>query len=148
MSFPPFISKQTTYKCLALRSMSRPGAIPLETGMVPLSSLSLRSSQERLVKLPIEGGIGPLKLLEFKDLPNKKYFSQREVIAEWKLRQLRAKEFIRYSSYAMKSMTILLNCLLMKMFILLKRRWLNNLCSLSNNHMILYHEDIQLQYMS
>lgn len=48
--------------------MSRPGVIPFETGMVPLSWFSLKSNHERLAKLPSEGGIGPVKLLEFNDL--------------------------------------------------------------------------------
>lgn len=57
-----------TYKCLVLTSKSSPGVSPLETGMLPVSRLSVRSSQKRLVKLPIEAGTGPLNLFEFRDL--------------------------------------------------------------------------------
>lgn len=57
-----------TYKCLALNNLSRPGVVPFETGMDPCSLLSDRSIKVRLDRLPMEGGIGPLKLLFFRDL--------------------------------------------------------------------------------
>lgn len=57
-----------TYKCLVLTSLSRPDVVPLEMGIVPFSWLAVKSSHERLDKLPMEGGIGPLKLFEFRDL--------------------------------------------------------------------------------
>ena len=57
-----------TYKCLALTSISRPVVVPLDMGIVPFSLLSVRLIHERLDKLPMEGGIGPLKLLEFRNL--------------------------------------------------------------------------------
>lgn len=57
-----------TYKCFVLTSMSRPGVVPLEMGIVPFSWLAVTSSQERIFKLPMEFGIGPLKLFEFRDL--------------------------------------------------------------------------------
>lgn len=60
--------REATYRCLVLTSQSKPGVEPFETGMVPLSLLSLRSSHDNLDKLPIDGGIGPVKLLEVRDL--------------------------------------------------------------------------------
>lgn len=57
-----------TYKCLVLVKLSKPGCEPLETGISPVSLLSLKSNHESLDKLPIECGIGPLKLLEVRDL--------------------------------------------------------------------------------
>lgn len=39
-----------------------------ETGISPVRELSARSNQERLAKLPIDGGILPWKLFEFSDL--------------------------------------------------------------------------------
>jgi len=57
------------YKCNALYNISRPGVVSLDTGMDPSSWLSAKSSQVRFDRLPIEGGINPAKLLEFKDLP-------------------------------------------------------------------------------
>lgn len=57
-----------TYKCFVPTSISRPGVVPLETGIVPESLLSAKSSQESFDRLPIDAGIGPLKPLEFKDL--------------------------------------------------------------------------------
>lgn len=57
-----------TYKCSALNNWSKPGCMWLETGIVPVSSLSLKSNHESIDKLPIECGIDPLKLLEARDL--------------------------------------------------------------------------------
>ena len=48
--------------------MSRPGLFSLETGIGPSMLLSVRSSQSSWDIVPIEGGMTPLKLLEFKDL--------------------------------------------------------------------------------
>lgn len=56
------------YKCLVLNSKSRPGLTPSETGMGPLSMLSAKSNTKSLDRFPIDGGIGPLKPLAFKDL--------------------------------------------------------------------------------
>lgn len=58
----------STDKCNAFTSPSNPGELSLETGIVPSSWLSVKSSNTSLVRLPIEAGIGPLKLLEFKFL--------------------------------------------------------------------------------
>jgi hypothetical protein len=63
----------STYKCFAFSSKSNPGEVPSDTGIVPLSLLSVKSSRERLDILPMEGGIGPLKLLEARDLHRKKF---------------------------------------------------------------------------
>lgn len=57
-----------TYKCFAFTSMSRPKAVSLEMGIGPESRLSLRSNHDRLVKLPMDGGIVPMKLLLFRPL--------------------------------------------------------------------------------
>lgn len=64
---------QKHYKCLALSSISKPaGVVSPETGMVPFNLFKLRSSHDSNDKLPMEGGIGPVKLLEFKELPSDK----------------------------------------------------------------------------
>ena len=42
--------------------------MPVETGMVPVSMLSARSSQKSLSRLPSDGGIDPLKRFELRDL--------------------------------------------------------------------------------
>lgn len=65
---------QKLYKCLATSRLSKPaaGAVSLETGMEPLSLFILRSSHDSCDRLPMEAGIGPLKLLEFKDLSRDK----------------------------------------------------------------------------
>lgn len=59
---------RATYRCLVLTSESKPSAEPCEIGIVPLILLSLRSSHDNLDKLPIDGGIGPVKLFEVRDL--------------------------------------------------------------------------------
>lgn len=71
---------QKLYKCLATSSLSKPaGAVSLEMGMVPLSLFIPRSSQERFDRLPMEAGIGPVKLLEFKDLSRQKLTKSSEL---------------------------------------------------------------------
>ena len=66
-----------TYKCFALTSISRPDVVPLETGMAPSSILLDRSSRKSFERFPIECGIGPVNLLEFRSL--------REIaVSEWK----------------------------------------------------------------
>lgn len=61
-----------TYKCCALRRRSRPG-LPWssETGIVPSSWFSARSSQSIFDRLPRERGIVPLNLLELSALHEK-----------------------------------------------------------------------------
>jgi hypothetical protein len=59
---------ELTYKCFVWTSRSRPGVVPVETGMVPVSMLSARSSQKSLSRLPSDGGIDPLKRFELRDL--------------------------------------------------------------------------------
>lgn len=54
--------------CNVVCIISRPAVVALDTGMDPSSWLSAKSSQVRFHRLPIEGRIGPTKLLEFKDL--------------------------------------------------------------------------------
>lgn len=49
-------------------SISRPGLLPLEIGMLPVSLLSAISNQKRFDKLPIEAGISPMKLFKLRDL--------------------------------------------------------------------------------
>jgi hypothetical protein len=66
-----------TYKWFALTSISRPDVVPLETGMAPSSILLDRSSRKSFERFPIECGIGPVNLLEFRSL--------REIaVSEWK----------------------------------------------------------------
>lgn len=48
--------------------MSRPGVFPSEIGIGPSMLLSARSSQYSLDRLPMAGGIRPVKRLEFRDL--------------------------------------------------------------------------------
>jgi len=55
-------------------SLSNPGWLAFETGRVPVSSLSARSSQMMLTKLPNDAGIEPLNLLEFKALREQNIF--------------------------------------------------------------------------
>jgi hypothetical protein len=51
--------------------MLRPGAVPVEIGRDPVSSLSARSSHRRLESRPICGGIVPVNLFEFNALQKK-----------------------------------------------------------------------------
>lgn len=64
--------RDRTYKCFAFTRLSRPRVVPLETGMGPESWLSLRSNHERLVNLPMDGGMGPIKLLLLRPLKQMK----------------------------------------------------------------------------
>lgn len=70
MNITTHSQKLWTYKCFVLTSISKPGVVPfpLETGIVPDRLLSDRSSQKRFDRLPIEGGILPMKLLELRYL--------------------------------------------------------------------------------
>jgi hypothetical protein len=60
--------RDLTYKCSALTSISRPDVVPLETGMAPSSRLLNRSSTTSFERFPIECGIDPVNLLEFRSL--------------------------------------------------------------------------------
>lgn len=62
------LRRRLKYKCSALSSRSRPGALSLDTGMGPSSWFSVKSSQLRFDRLPIEAGMVPENLLKFKDL--------------------------------------------------------------------------------
>lgn len=58
-----------TYKCLVWINQSSPGVVdPFETGIFPSSWFSAISNQLRVDKLPMDGGIFPVKALEFRDL--------------------------------------------------------------------------------
>lgn len=54
-------NQMITHKCLASRRRSKPGALSVETGIVPLNWFPAKSSQKSWDNLPREGGRLPTK---------------------------------------------------------------------------------------
>lgn len=74
---------ECTYKCFVLVRLSNPGFVPSKMGSPPVSLLSARSSQYSFERLPSDGGMPPVNLLEFNDLQE----VQWTILSHWNYMQ-------------------------------------------------------------